>query len=147
MEAVGEGIGRWRCQAERGIPEEDVRACDSTTDFAAGLGCGRCSDNARAETKEEIREGSDGVLLPRSMPKGETSSPSVPSRDSQVPGYLGINFFWPVLFLFFSLLLGKTERRAFLFLRYTIEHGFSVARASLSASTRRRRRRRSIGLS
>lgn len=50
--------GKWRCQAERGIPEEDVHARDSTTDFAGGFGCGRSQDNGRAETKEEIREGS-----------------------------------------------------------------------------------------
>lgn len=58
----GMGRGRWRCQAERGIPEEDVRVCNTTTDFAGGFGCGRSLDNARAETKEEIREGSSVLL-------------------------------------------------------------------------------------
>lgn len=54
----GEEGGKWQCQTERGIPEEDVRVRDSTTDFAGGSGCGRSQDNGRAETKEEIREGS-----------------------------------------------------------------------------------------
>lgn len=38
-EQTGEEVAD--AQAERGIPEEDVRACDSTTDFAGGFGCGR----------------------------------------------------------------------------------------------------------
>lgn len=96
--------------AERGrIPEEEYAFAIPTTDFARGLGCGRSLDNARRKRRYEREE---ARFFSRSMPKGETSSPSVPGRrctiEHQVADISGINFFerknsFPFfLFLFFS---------------------------------------------
>lgn len=96
--------------AERGrIPEEEYAFAIPTTDFARGLGCGRSLDNARRKRRYEREE---ARFFSRSMPKGETSSPSVPGRrctiEHQVADISGINFFerknsFPLfLFLFFS---------------------------------------------
>lgn len=96
--------------AERGrIPEEEYAFAIPTTDFARGLGCGRSLDNARRKRRYEREE---ARFFSRSMPKGETSSPSVPGRhctiEHQVADISGINFFerknsFPFfLFLLFS---------------------------------------------
>lgn len=81
--------------AERGrIPEEEYAFAIPTTDFARGLGCGRSLDNARRKRRYEREE---ARFFSRSMPKGETSSPSVPGRrctiEHQVADISGINFF------------------------------------------------------
>lgn len=98
--------------AERGrIPEEEYAFAIPTTDFARGLGCGRSLDNARRKRRYEREE---ARFFSRSMPKGETSSPSVPGRrctiEHQVADISGINFFerknsFP--FFFFFLLFSR----------------------------------------
>lgn len=117
--------------AERGrIPEEEYAFAIPTTDFARGLGCGRSLDNARRKRRYEREE---ARFFSRSMPKGETSSPSVPGRrctiEHQVAD-LGYKFlreeeflsFFSFSFLFKRFYLVKSDaRNCFV----SIDHGFT----------------------
>lgn len=100
-----------------------------TTDFARGLGCGRSLDNARAETKAEIREGSSLLLLEiDAQRRDEFTFCARPMQRRRVAADIsGINFFerknsFP-FFLFLSrFYLVKSDARN---CSASIGHGFT----------------------